>query len=134
MVKAVDLELDKQIANDIIEPVNKPSSWISPIVVVEKKSTEAIKSEDRVPDVRITIDSRCANKAVKRLHYSAPTTTEIAYDLNGATIFSKIDMVKAFHQLELDEGSREITTFTTHRGLFRYKRLHMGVNCATEIF
>ena len=115
MVKAVDLELDKQIANYIIEPVNKPSSWISPILVVEKKPTEAIQSEDRVPNVRITIDSRCANKAERRIHYSAPTTTEKAYDLHGATIVSKMDMVKAFHQLELDESSLEITTFTTHR-------------------
>jgi hypothetical protein len=30
--------------------------------------------------------------------------------------------------------SRYVTTFSTHRGLFRYKRLNFGMNCAAEIF
>ena len=54
--------------------------------------------------------------------------------VNGATIFSKLDIMKAFHQLELDERSRGLTTITTHVGLFRYKRLHMGISCASEVF
>ena len=37
-----------------------------------------------------------------------------------------------YHQIELDPDSREITTFATHAGLFRYKRLLFGVNSATE--
>ncbi len=35
---------------------------------------------------------------------------------------------------ELDEASRYITTFSTHIGLFRYKRLNYGTNAAAEIF
>lgn len=54
--------------------------------------------------------------------------------VNGAVIFSTIDIMKAFHQLELDDSSRYMTTITTHIGLFRYRRLHMGINCASEIF
>lgn len=42
--------------------------------------------------------------------------------------------MKAFHQLELAEESRNLTTVTTHIGLYRYKRLHMGVSSASEIF
>ena len=36
--------------------------------------------------------------------------------------------------MELDEASRYITTFTTHLGLYRYKRLNYGTNAAAEIF
>lgn len=43
-------------------------------------------------------------------------------------------MNSAYHQLELEESSRVMTTFSTHLGLRRYKRLIFGVNCASEIF
>ena len=43
-------------------------------------------------------------------------------------------MSNAYHQLELDEASRQVTTFTTHAGIRRYKRLLFGVNAAAEIF
>lgn len=42
--------------------------------------------------------------------------------------------IQAYHQLELTELSRYITTFSTHEGLFRYKRLNYGTNSAPEIF
>ena len=48
--------------------------------------------------------------------------------------FSKLDLNQGFHQLELDEDSRDITTFSTHVGLFRYCRLNFGTNAAPEIF
>ena len=47
-------------------------------------------------------------------------------------VFSKLDLRLGFHQIELDEESRDITTFATHKGLFRYKRLSFGVNSAPE--
>ncbi len=43
-------------------------------------------------------------------------------------------MSQAYDQLELHENSRHITTFSTHVGLFRYKRLNYGTNAAAEIF
>jgi hypothetical protein len=59
---------------------------------------------------------------------------DVIYLVNGATVFSKIDLMKAFHQMLIDEQSRNLTTITTHIGLFRYKRLHMGIASASEIF
>ena len=47
-------------------------------------------------------------------------------------VFSKLDLCLGFHQIELDEDSRDITTFATHDGLFRYKRLSFGVNSVPE--
>ena len=59
---------------------------------------------------------------------------EMKYELNGAKYFTKLDMNKGYHQLELDDESRSITVFKTHLGLFRYKRLSFGINAAAEIF
>ena len=39
-----------------------------------------------------------------------------------------------FHQIVLAKESRPITTFITHKGLYRYKRLSFGVNSALEMF
>lgn len=44
-------------------------------------------------------------------------------DLNGAKVFSKLDLNAGYHPLELHLESRNITTFSTHVGLRRYKRL-----------
>ena len=63
-----------------------------------------------------------------------PTTNDQVADLNGTTIFSKLDLTSGYHQLELQTGSRHITTFSTHVGLRRYKRLIFGINTASEIF
>ena len=60
--------------------------------------------------------------------------TDLINALNGATVFSKLDLNSAYHQLELDETSRSMTTFSTHIGLRRYKRLIFGANCSAEIF
>ena len=75
---------------------------------------------------------RQANEAIIRERHSIPTIEEVLYDLNGATVFSKIDLKWGFHQIELEEDSRAITTFLTHRGLYRYRRLMFGITSAPE--
>ena len=55
-------------------------------------------------------------------------------DLNGSKVFSKMEVRNGYHRLELSEDSRNITIFTTHVGLRRYKRLSFGVSSAAEIF
>lgn len=44
--------------------------------------------------------------------------------------------IESFHylQIEIAPGSREITTFITNKGLFRYTRLMFGITCAPELF
>ena len=76
---------------------------------------------------------RQPNKAIQRERHSMPTLDELIHDLNGATMFSKLDLRAGYHQLELNAESRYITTFSTHVGLFRYKRLNFGINSASEI-
>ena len=77
---------------------------------------------------------RDAHKAIRRTRHVTPTIEELVSDLNGATVFSKIDLRSGYHQLELDPESIYITTFSTHVCLYRYKRLIFGLNSAAEVF
>lgn len=85
-------------------------------------------------DIRLCIDMRRANAAILRENYPLPTFYSFMTKLQRAKYFSRLDLKNAYHQLELDEESREITTFITSKGLYRYKRILFGVNSAPEIF
>ena len=65
-----------------------------------------------------------------RERHPIPMIEEVLHDLNGSTVFSKLDLKWGFHQIELNVESREITTFVTHRGLYQYKRLIFGIASA----
>ena len=54
--------------------------------------------------------------------------------MHGAKIFAKLDMKEAYTQIVLEENSRNITSFNTHEGVYRNKRLVYGINNAFEIF
>ncbi|XP_064459061.1 uncharacterized protein K02A2.6-like [Ornithodoros turicata] len=78
---------------------------------------------------------------LRRSPYSTPispalhvmhTVEDIINTLNGAA-FSKLDLNEGY-QLELEESSLRIKTFSTHCSLRRYKRLLFVVNAAAEIF
>ena len=75
---------------------------------------------------------RQANKAVKRERHVTPTVKEMTGDLNRARGFSKLDLNQGYNLLELAPVSRYITTFSTHMGLMRYKRLNFGISSAAE--
>ena len=117
-------ELSRLKALDIIEDAERATPWISPLVMVHKPNGE----------IRICIDSRAINTAIERERYPMNTIEDLIVDLNGAQYFSKIDLNKGYHQMLLSNDSRYITTFATHNGLYRYKRLCFGINSAAEIF
>ena len=102
--KDVENELQRLEDLDVIERVEGPTPWVSPIVVVPKKTGE----------IRLCVDMREANKAVKREKHLMPTLHELITDLNGATVFSTLDLTSGYHQLELDPESRHTTIQTTH--------------------
>ncbi len=52
----------------MIEKADGPTPWVSPIVVVPKKGQNKI---------RICIDMRAANKAIKRKRHPTPTLNEL---------------------------------------------------------
>lgn len=122
--KKVEEKIQDLLDKDIIEPVDKPSPWVSPIVIVPKPND----------DIRVTVDMRRVNEAVLRERHPIPTVDELLQDMAESRFFSKLDLKLGYHQLELHPDSREITTFVSHCGLFRYKRLVMGINAASEIY
>ncbi|XP_052777873.1 uncharacterized protein K02A2.6-like [Mya arenaria] len=125
--KQVEIELKRLEDMDIIEKVDGPTDWVSPIVVAPKP-----KSKNN--EIRICVDMRLPNEAIKRTRHIIPTIDDLIVDLNGSKIFSKLDLNQGYHQLEISKKSRNITTFTTHVGLRRYKRLNFGLTCASEVF
>ena len=49
-----------------------------------------------------------ANAAIVHERIPIPTVDEVLESLNGSTVFSKLDLRLGFHQIELDEGSRDM--------------------------
>ena len=62
------------------------------------------------------------------------TLDEINHLLCNATIFSKLDARAGYWAVKLDEESSRLTTFNTHLGRFRFKRLPFGLNLSQDIF
>lgn len=120
----VEKKIEELVESDIIEPVEEPTEWVSPTVIVPKPNE----------DIRICVDMRRVNQAVLRERHPIPTTEELLQDMNKSKIFSKFDLKWGYHQLELHPDSRNLTTFVTHVGLYRYKRLMFGISAASEIF
>ena len=106
----------------ITEPVEGPAPWVNPVVIVPKNNAQ----------IRLCLDMRQANQAIMRRRYPIPTVDEVLHTMNGSKVLSKLDLKWDYQQLELSPESREITTFATPDGLFRYKRLLFGVCSASE--
>ena len=102
-------KIEELVAMDIIEPVEGPTPWVSPVVVVLKQNDE----------ICLCVDMRRANEAIIRERYQIPTVDELLLNLNQSTVFRKLNLKWGYHQLELHRDSRSITTFTTHFGLYR---------------
>ena len=126
LCKRVAATLQDLESQGIIEPVSVGTStpWVSPVVIIPKNDDT----------VRLCVDMRMPNRAIKRERYPSPTVDDLIHSLNGATVFSKFDLRSGYHQLVLSEESRSITTFVTHKGIMRYKRLNFGTSSACEIF
>ena len=120
----VDLELDRLLKENIIEPM-KYSKWAAPIVPVMKPN----KTVRLCGDYRLT-----CNKALLLDKYPLPKVEELFGSLASGKYFSKLDMSQAYMQLSLDDQSKDLTTINTHRGLFHYNRLCFGTTSAPGIF
>lgn len=78
-------ELDRMQKLNVIEKVNQPTNWVNSMVVVEKKDK-----------VRICIDPRDLNRAIKREHYPMKTVEDVAVKLAEAKVFSTLDASSGF--------------------------------------
>ena len=81
MRKLVEKELIKLQEKDTIEPVpsDEGTPWVSPFVVVPKKSGE----------IRLCIDMRAPNRAIQRVRHLMPTVENVKVELNYVKYFTK---------------------------------------------
>ena len=124
MKTKVKEELDRLEKTDIITKVDEPTSWCSRMLVATKKSGK----------LRVCIDPRPLNKALKRERYPIPTMDDILPQLSKSKFFSKLDLSNAYWHVRLDEESSKLTTFQTPYGRYRWKRLPFGTSVSSEIF
>ncbi len=120
----VEKELELMERTGVIEKIDF-SEWASPLVVVPK-------SDGRV---RITGDFKnTVNSQLCITQYPLALPEDIYNDMNGGTVFSKLDGSNAYHQLELEESCKKFCVINTHRGLFRYNVLPQGIASSPAIF
>ncbi|KAG1040488.1 hypothetical protein G6F43_012278 [Rhizopus delemar] len=108
-------ELDKYCKLGVISPSNSP--WAAPVILVKKKNG----------DYRMVIDYRKLNAKTKKDAYPLPRIDDLLDTLGKAKVFSALDMRSGFHQVPLDEDSKELTAFTTKYGTYHYNTLPMGL-------
>ena len=91
-----------------------------------------IAPKPKKDDAHICVDIRHANEAIQREKFWIPMVDEVQEEMNGSTVFSKLDMNMGFHPIEIEEGSSDITTFSAGDSFYRYKMSSFGVNSAPE--
>ena len=124
LMPKVDEELKRMQSMGIITEVTEATEWCAPMVPVVKKNG----------NVRICVDLKRLNQAVKRERFILPTLDDITPKLAGAGVFSSLDASSGFWQIPLDPKCVKLTTFITPRGRFCFQRLPFGITSAPEIF
>ena len=117
-------ELDKMEQMQVITKIDQPTDWVSSLCVVDKKNGK----------LRVCLDPRDLNRAIKRQHYKLPSRAEITAHFAGAKFFSKLDASSGFWQIKLDDASSELCTFITPFGRYRFLRLPFGISSAPEVY
>lgn len=106
----------------VIEPSN--SSWSSPVVPVRKKDGS----------VRLCIDYRALNNVTISDKFPLPNLQDTIFGLRGARYFTKLDLVKAYYQIPVEEESKKYTAFASAKGLWQFARLPFGLKNAPSAF
>ena len=124
MADQVHAELIKMRDNGIIRPVKEATDWCSPMLVTRKKSG----------DIRIVIDFRLLNTAVRRENYQIPRLDDMLPSLANAKIFSALDGTSGYHQIPVHPKSQHLLTFSSSWGRWCFERLPFGISSASEVF
>ena len=115
----INEEIERQCAElnslDIIEPSNSP--WSSPIVPIRKTDGS----------IRMCIDYRQLNKVTVPERFPIPNLSDSLYGLHGCKFFTRLDFIRGFYQLGIDENSRPYTAFSSSRQHWQFKRLSFGL-------
>ena len=119
-------ELKKQLTEFMdsgrIEPANGP--YGAPILFAKKKDG----------GLRMCIDYRALNGQTVNDFYPIPRPDELLQRLDGAQIFSKIDMRDGYHQIPMKYRDRVKTSFTCRYGTYQFTVMPFGLSTAPATF
>jgi len=115
-------ELDKLIANDLVEPAVSP--WASNVLLTPKKNGT----------FRFCVDYRGVNAVTIGDKYPMPRVDDLLCYLSKSKIYSKFDLSDGFFQIGVAIEDRPKTAFLTPRGLYQFKRAPMGMKNSPASF
>ena len=120
----VKAELQRMEKLGVIQRQEEPTYWVGSLTYTTKKNG----------DIRICLDPRSLNKAIKREHCKMRSREEIMAEFAEAKFFSKLDASTGFWQIKLDPESSKLTCFNSPFGRYVYRRLPFGLNMAPEAY
>ena len=119
----IDEHINDMLKANIIRPSTSP--WSSPVVMVPKKDGSW----------RPCIDYRKINGIVSTQNsYPLPVAEDIFSMMNGAKVFSCLDLKSGYWQIKMAEKDKPKTAFTCFRGLYEFNVLPFGLTAAPPVF
>lgn len=119
---AAKAEIEHLLKNNIIRPSSSP--WSSPIHMVRKKNNSW----------RLCGDYRKLNAITVPDKYAPPLIHSLFPLLHRKTIFSIIDLKRAYHQIPMHQDDIQKTAITTPWGLYEYTVMSFGLKNTTQTF
>ena len=84
--------------------------------------------------LRVCIDFRKVNKDIVFDSYPMHRIDEQLENMAGARFFTTLDLTKGYHQMVINDKSKEFTAFITLKGFFQWKVLPMEIKTLGAVF